>query len=478
MKSHTLHLRWYAFRVSTISAFAICVLISVATAFAQNVPPASFTLDAAVNYALEHYPAVRAALEREAAASAQIGVARTSYLPRADALWQANRATHNNFFGLLIPQNIVPSISGPVSPGSSNSSAWDSAAGLLVSWQPFDFGYRTSKVNVARAGQSAAQAQASLTRLDVASAVVAAYINLLSAQQQVIATQADVDRRQQLATQTGVLVKNELRPGADASRAEAEFAAARVRLIQATTAERVARIAFADLLGITADTFNIGDATLSQLPPADLNSSSVIASHPSAEAQDAQARFAQAQLHAIDRSYFPKFYLQSSVSGRGTGVNTDGSLQGGASGLNMQRENWAVGAQVTFSLMDIFNLRAQKQVAAAEVRAEKARYEQTVQDLNAQAGEARAAAAGARSVAEATPIELHAAREGESQARARYNAGLSSIAEVADAQSLLIQAETGDAIAKLSAWSSLASVAVAQGDLEPFLKLVREKGNR
>jgi outer membrane protein TolC len=126
--------------------------------------------------------------------------------------------------------------------------------------------------------------------------------------------------------------------------------------------------------------------------------------------------------------------------------------------------------------MDIFSIRAQKQVASAEFKAEQARYAQTVQDLTSQVEQARAGADGARRVAENTPTELQAARDNEKQARARYDAGLASIVEVADAQGLLVQAEAGDAIARINVWSSLASAAVAQGDLAPFLDLLRSAG--
>jgi outer membrane protein TolC len=135
----------------TIMLTGLALFAGAARSQTEATQPSTLTLERSIEYALAHYPAVRVALERQAAASAEIGVAKTNYLPRADALWQGNRTTHNNFFGLLLPQNVVPSISGPVLPASTNDNAWDSAAGVLVSWQPFDFGYREALVNVARA---------------------------------------------------------------------------------------------------------------------------------------------------------------------------------------------------------------------------------------------------------------------------------------------------------------------------------------
>ncbi len=74
-------------------------------------------------------------------------------------------------------------------------------------------------------------------------------------------------------------------------------------------------------------------------------------------------------------------------------------------------------------------------------------------------------------MAQNTPVQFSAARDSEQQAMARYKAGLSTAIELADAERLLTQAEMDDAIARLNVWRALLGVAVAQGDLEPILKL-------
>src|SRR5579864_1788237 len=176
-----------------------------------------FTLEQAVDFALKNYPAVRASLERVMAAEAGVRLARTNYLPRADTVWQTNRATDNNITGLLLPQSTIAPISGPVPVTASGRSAWGSAVGLLFSWEPLDFGYRGAKVDAAQAVRNRAAAEASLTRLDVEVATVNAYLTLLAAQQTVHAAEADVQRRETFSKSVRVLTDNQLRPGADAS---------------------------------------------------------------------------------------------------------------------------------------------------------------------------------------------------------------------------------------------------------------------
>ena len=448
------------------------ILAMAAVAQQPNSGTSSMTLEGAVEYALSHYPAIRTAIERRTAADAGIALARTSYLPTANTLWQGNRATRNNIFGLLLPQSVVPSISGPVLTSTSDRGAWGSAAGLLLSWEPFDFGYRRAEVDVAKANDQVVSAGVEISRLDVGAAAANAFLAVVTAQQEVRAAETDVDRRQVFSRVVHALVNNQLRPGADASRSDAELAAARIALIRAQVQERVARAQLADLLGMAAANLGLDSAPLLQIPPPTM-AGRKIAMHPEAAAQNARMQEAAAQVRVADRSYYPRFNLQGSISGRGTGANLDGSFAGGATGLDLQRENWAAGLTASFPVLDIFAMRARKQIAQAGQRAESARYQQTLQDLSAQLAEAQAQLEGAIAIAQATPAELQSARDSESQARARYQAGLANIVEVTEAQSLLVRAESDDAVAKLNAWRSLAAVAVAQGDINPFLEIVR-----
>src|SRR5258705_3016450 len=139
---------------STLSVLCFCILFFARTSgsFAQEGNSAQpLRLDAAVELALSNYPDVRTAQAQVAAASANIGLARTAYLPRLDLLYHENRATTNNIFGQLFPQTVIPSLTGPVLPTQSFRSTFGSAGGVLLSWEPFDFGVRKGQVDVTRA---------------------------------------------------------------------------------------------------------------------------------------------------------------------------------------------------------------------------------------------------------------------------------------------------------------------------------------
>ena len=128
----------YSFSITLISTMVL--LISPHPAAAQQTSP--LTIQQAVENAVKNYPSITVSQEQINAAAAAIDLARTAYLPRVDTLAQVNRATRNNVFGLLLPQSVIPSISGPVLGSNNFGTVWGSAVGALVTWEPFDFGLR------------------------------------------------------------------------------------------------------------------------------------------------------------------------------------------------------------------------------------------------------------------------------------------------------------------------------------------------
>jgi outer membrane protein len=464
-----------------LGALLSSVLLWTATPTAQGgstqAAPTTLTLEQALQYALEHYPTARAALEQVNASTANVSVAKAAYLPRFDTVWQTNRATANNIFGQLLPQSVIPPISGPVLSSASSQSAWGSAAAGLFSWEPVDFGLRSAAVREAEAAVVRARAEEGVTRLSVQNAVGVAFLAVVSAQQAAVAADADVQRREVLARAAHTLADNQLRPGAEASRADAELAAARTRAIQAREAVTLARTTLARLLGIPDSVVGVDTARLTDTVVATPLPAVPAPQHPLVQSEQAAVDLARARETVLTKTDRPRLYLQSSLSARGSGANPDGVFDGGADGLGLERANWAAGVQVVFpNLFDFSSLRARRAAAGALTRVESARYDEAVLTVTGHQRAADAMVDAARAIAQNTPIQLTAAQQSEAQARARYDAGLASITEVAEAQNLLAGAEYQDAAARVDVWRALLARAVAQGSLTAFVDLLRGSG--
>ena len=130
----------------------------------------------------------------------------------------------------------------------------------------------------------------------------------------------------------------------------------------------------------------------------------------------------------------------------------------------------------TYALFDFSVLRSRRTAAGALTRAESARYDEAILNVTSQQRAADVMVEAARAVAQNTPVQLTAAQQSEAQARARYDAGLAGIVEVADAQNLLAGAEYQDASARVDVWRALLARAVAQGDVASFVALLRASG--
>ncbi len=459
----------YAVRVLVLSLMG-----SFALAAQQAGQSAGLTLAQAVETALRNYPSVQVSQEQINVAAAAIQLARTAYLPRVDALVQVNRATRNNVFGQLLPQGVVPSLSGPVLGTNNFGTVWGSAVGTLVSWEPFDFGYRRAGVAAAAAARARSEATLERTRFDIAVTTAEAYVTLMAAQETVRAAQAAVDRTEVIARTINALADAQLRPGADASRAQAEVAAARTQMIQAQQAVEVARAHLSQFVGMEPVQISTAAPRLLQPAPEQAIRPLDTAANPSAREQSAAIEQLTAQLRILERSYFPRFLLQGSAYARGTGAETNGNRLGGLNGLAPDTQNYAVGFTVTFPVFDRFSLHAREAGQEAAIRAETARYQQIAADLKAQWNAATATLMGARRVAANTPIQVSAARATVEQATARYQSGLGNIDDVAEAERLLAQSEIDDALARLNVWRGLLAVAAAAGDIQPFLAEVSQ----
>jgi outer membrane protein len=461
------------FRINAAASAILLCFSGPSYAQSPAPPQKAFTMEDVVAYALKNYPAVRASLEQVSAARSNVSLARSQYLPQLSGVYQASRATQNQVPGIWLPTPITPTVEGPIG-NSSGQSYWGSQVGALFSFEPIDFGLRPAIVGQAKITQDKTSADLAVTRLQVAASVGSYFLAVLASQQAVAATQANMDRWQVFNKSIHTLVDNDLRPGADASRADAQLALARTQMYQAQQAEQAAAATLASLMGAAGTEVKLEPGRLADLPSAEFLPGLSADNHPLARDQMAAVREVQAQEKVLSRTDYPRFFFQAEGFARGSGVDNNGSIIGNWNGLAPARGNWVTGFTILFpNVFDFKALSAEKQMSRASELSQQALYDKTIQDLTGQLQAALAQLKGARLVAQQTPIELTAARQSETQSRARYDASLATLVEVADAEGLLAQAEMDDAVARLNVWKGLLAVAYAQGDLQPFLNLLR-----
>ena len=227
------------------------------------------------------------------------------------------------------------------------------------------------------------------------------------------------------------------------------------------------------MLGLAGTRVTIASGPLLQTPPDQTPAPKPVDEHPAALVEQGRVNEEKARIRVLNHQYFPHFTTEALLSARGSGERSDGTVQPGLNGLDFSAYNWEAGLTAQMNLTDIFSIRERKRVEVANRRRDEAVYAQVTQALTAQQQTAASQLEEARRVAQNTPIELSASREGEAQARARFRAGLGTIVDVAEAQNLLAQAEMDDSLARLRIWRALAELSAANGDITPFLNTIK-----
>jgi outer membrane protein len=458
-------------RLRSAVPFGLLLLLPLWSVAQGQQTETALTLNSLVEDAAKNYPAIQISEEELNASAARIRVARTAYLPRIDALAQFNRGTRNNVFGSLLPQSTISSMSGPVIDTNNGGSVWGSATGVLINWQPFDFGTRSASVRAAQAGRDRVFAANLRTQLEVETASADAYLSVIASLQTQKAAQTAVDNWETLRRSIHALAAAELRPGADESRVNAEKAAAANELALAQQAVDSSLATLRKFQSSPATVPGTDQKLLTQVPETIGKDVSFAAdSNPLMGERKAATAENEAQLKALQRSWTPQLNLEGSAYARGTGAETDGRRLSGANGLAPTVGNYVVGVNITFPVMDFASIHAKTSTQASLAKAAKANEDLTARNLREQFEQALAELRATETIAQNTPVQLQAAQTSLDQSTARYKAGLVAIDDVAQAQRLLVQADIDNSIARLNVWRAFLKLQYIRGDLQPFLK--------
>lgn len=432
-----------------------------------------YTLSAAVNVALKNFPTLKGAKAKFERTGNEVSLARTAYLPTFDVLAQEIRTTTNNIAGTIFPQplNVIPTQTGPANNTSTFASVFSNAFGANFSWLLYDWGQRHSKVLVARARQTHADAGIKLTALDVAQAAADAYLTSVETREVIKAQESIVERMRAYNLIVHTLVDKGLRPGVDASRADADLAAAKMSLIDAQCASELAEVDLAETMGIASARLNVISGPWIKGPYQDLNSKGP-QNHPLVIQHAAAVQTARSQVIAIQKTYRPRLWFHSGIWARGSGSRKEGSPV--LDGLLPQNANYVAGLGIDFPVLSYYEIRAKERMAKQEEENEKANYELALLRIIKKDERASVLLEKARKLAIETPALVKAAKDNEIKARERYRVGLSNVLEVAEAQRILQDALVRDAVVQVRIWRALLSTAYASGDLSPFLELARK----
>ncbi len=361
---------------------------------------------------------------------------------------------------------------GPANDTSTFKSVFSNDYGVNFSWLVYDWGQRHSMVMVAHAQKSQADAGVRLTELDVATAAADAYLTTVEARETIRAQLATVERMRAYNLIVHTLVDKGLRPGVEASRADADLSGAKINLVEAERAAQLANCDLAETMGIAGRSIGIddnpwiknvaSDAGLSRTPPE---------AHPLVVLRAAAVETAQKHVVSVEKMYRPRLWFHSGIWARGSGVREDAHPV--VDGVLPQNANYVAGFGIDFPVLSYYPIKARERIARQAKEDEKANYDLAIQQITLKDARAGVLLDNARRLAAETPVLVTAAKENELKATERYRVGLTNVLEVAEAQRILQNALVQDAVAQVRIWRALLSLSYAHGDVKPFLNLAR-----
>ncbi len=452
---------------------AVVAPLSLPLTATAAAPKDPITLSAAVHFASLNYPGILKAQAQTGAARENVTVQKlTEYMPDSLLQFQEVMATHNQLTQIIYGSPVFPANPGPGYNTVGMQPAFYSGLGFNLDWAPVDFGLHKARINLAKQQFNQVRAQQTVTVLDVQLAAANAYFDMMEATQQVIAAQQNVQSFQDFETVVQAQVNSQLKPGADLSLAKAELANAQNQLYRANLNLDIARINLANAIGCGTFDITIDDRGLIRLgqhtniqaaPP-------VFSAVPILQATEATLLTAVAQRKVLDKEYFPVLHLLGGVQQRGSAMNHLAHLTwADGAGLIPTVPNYQVALIVNWNFLDWFRLKAEKKVQNMRVEAQRQEYNLVLMNLKAEDARSRSRLQVAIDIAQNMPVQVDAAEQASRQAQARYKAGLSSVAQVAEANQVLAQSRMQEAVAEVGVWRAMLSVAAAHGDIGPFM---------
>ncbi|HEX2659036.1 MAG TPA: TolC family protein [Polyangia bacterium] len=433
-------------------------------------PLRAMTLAQALAYARAHQPALARAAARVAAAQADTRIARARWLPAVGATAQALEGTANNTTAsyLGVPEVALPRIGGTrVDP----TGTWEPATSTLVAvgaaQELFDFGRIAAQASVADAVAVAEGERRDADRLRVDLLVREAFLAVESARG-VLRSADDAVRRSLVhRDMAAASVKNGLRAPIDLTRAQADVARFTVARIRAAGGLALAQASFAAAVGVDDPALDaVGTFAPPQTEPS-LSASLQAAGTHAPDVREARARTqaAEASARAIGAEMRPDLALSAAFSERaGTATASAGSSD--KYGPLPVVPNWDVGVVLRWPLYDPV-IAARR--TAAERRADVARADSDLitRERLADVTRAHGALGVATAVLDGLANVLAAARDNETQANARFRAGLGTSLELADAENTLVDAEIQLVIGRFEALRARAILGTLMGEETP-----------
>lgn len=404
---------------------------------AVQLPKKPLTLTEITDFALQNNPDTRFAWYQAKAAAANVGVAKSAYLPQL-----------NGGAGVLYTANVF---------SSPNSSQTTYGPNFSFSYLLLDFGNRSNTVLAAEYAQIAANLNQNTAIQQVILDVQQAYYQVLGLQAVVGANQQSVQQAKTSLDSAQALRQNGLATIGDVYQAQASYAQATLDLQTSQGNYKTALGQLATAMGLSANT-SVRLVALKNPPQQQMQQqvsqllSVAKRNRPDLLAAEANVRQSQAQLAATKASVLPTLTLDATAQPAWFLSNATGTV---------------TTTELTLSvpLFTGFSYTYNVRQAQAQVQAAQAGRDQLNQQVQYEVWQNYYALQTAANNIGTTEILLKSSIQAYNQALGRYKSGVGDILSVLTTQATLASARVQNIQAKLNWYIALAQLSASVGSL-------------
>jgi len=438
----------------------------------------TLTLSKAIEVATQNYPSIKRKLAEREASQFEFNSVQTNYLPSLILQGQVMDATSNQLRGTFFPNEgtAIPVSGGIKVNGYTYDAVWTSFVTGLINWKFFNFGKYKAGLNVARANMTAAEADYQNEIFQHVIKVCDSYLVDLILRDMLRSQIANMQRVKALRDVTSSFVKAGLKPGVDSSLVNAEYSKATLQFLEAQRMSKEQDLHLKEMLGLLGEIDFVIDTTIFEKQvPHELNVSQGFETNPRLAYYKSLVDYNKQKITSIYRSELPSISLLVSGWGRGSGISDrlldDGSFiynKSFSAGVPLRAYNYMVGISTIWNVTSLFKTRNESKAQQAVTRMADEKYREEFLAVQTKWEQSQLRYERALEALRQAPIQLQAARDAYAQAKARYDAGLSTILELTQTYVVLNRAEVDVALVNGNVWRALLQYSGATGDLTLF----------
>lgn len=418
------------------------------------------TIDSSVRIALNENPSLQAAREGVAVARADVAVARAPYYPTLG---------FNAAYSRWETQLFLPGGMGDSTEEFTIGPTDDWSAGLRAEYLIFDSGERAARLRAALSREKAAGEEAERMRQEIAFAVHQSFYALLSSieakgvAQDNLASAEEAHRLARERHEAGAV------PRADVIRAQVEVADARLELVRAESAARLARGKLNLAMGIPVETTFEIEAPQDEISePAEVDID---------EALDMAVRARPEMRISLNRIAGARHGIDAARSAYGPRLGANARYGYREADFPPGNRDWSVGVGLEWLLFDGFARARLVERAEAELSREEADIRRLILSVREEVRSANLELREAWESVQAADALVADADESLRLTRERYEAGAGTTSDLLDARTSLSRANFIAVEAKWRYYTALARFERATGSIAASIENENNHGS-